>query len=116
MTMHRRSSTVQAVAPRTLPTHVWFIDLFRGCVGKVRVAKRYPRGHVVTRPGIKCLGCATEHGREYCGAQATRCEYLGGGYYYYCDRHWITEGPSGTSPRDRAWIAFEAYEPKEVKP
>jgi hypothetical protein len=118
--MRRRSSTVSpsnpsdksSLAPRTLPTHVWFIDLFRGCVGKVRVAKRYPRGHVVTRPGIKCQ-CST----HYCGADATRCEhYRGGGVFYYCDKHWVTEGPDGTSPRDRAWISVESHEPKEVKP
>jgi hypothetical protein len=96
------------VATRALPTHVWFIDLFRGCVGKVRIAKRYPRGHVVTRPGIRCGGCAG----EFCHADATRCEYLGGGFYYYCDRHWITEGPSGTSPRDRAWIVYEGRDAK----
>jgi hypothetical protein len=76
--------------------------------------KQYPRGHVVTCPGIECQGSPT----EFCHADATRCEYMywscgpGVSFFYYCDRHWVTEGPDGSSPRDRAWVAYEGREGK----
>lgn len=81
-----------------------------------RRARRYPRGHAVTRRGIRCQGSAWES----CQSAATRCEYShysvcgvnGVSFFYYCDRHWIIESPDGTSPRDRAWVAFEAKEKK----
>jgi hypothetical protein len=125
----RSTSTVSHLASCTLPTHVWFIDLFRGCVGKVQYSRdhfgedvtrlviRYPRGRAVRSEGQRCHGSAT----EFCHAEATRCEFrsIGRPRAYYCDRHWITAGFDGTSPRDRAWVTYEGPrefpEPKEVK-
>jgi hypothetical protein len=67
------------------------------------VERRYPCGHVVAmdrRPHVQCDRCG-EPGAE-------RCYYMvwssGGGtsFFYYCSRCWITDGPDGTSLRDRA--------------
>ena len=72
---------------------------------------RYPNGHVV-KPGCRA-SCCGSHALAPCSKSVTRCEYSrwtmatrsankGLAFYYYCDEHWITEGPNGTSPRDRA--------------
>jgi hypothetical protein len=67
---------------------------------------RYTNGHVIASKDRLRIRCE-------CGRPAERCEYMrwtmctrgaetGIAFYYFCDRCWITEGPNGTSPRDRA--------------
>lgn len=67
--------------------------------------RRYPRGHVIARASRVNIRC-------HCGRPAertehsyfTKCDGRGDGvsFWNYCDRCWITVGPDGSSPRDRA--------------